>query len=81
MSKNEHWLLVFMALGANLKISIFDPPSVGGTYTFTLRITIKANGSGRKDTSTSSTLSLIAIRITITKTDNIITIVIDSYSI
>jgi len=34
MSKNEHWLLVFMALGANLKISIFDPPSpsVGGTY-------------------------------------------------
>jgi len=21
-----------MALGANLKISIFDPPSVGGTY-------------------------------------------------
>ena len=32
MSKNEHWLLVFMALGENLKISIFDPPSVGGTY-------------------------------------------------
>ena len=32
MSENEHWLLVFMALGANLKISIFDPPSVGGTY-------------------------------------------------
>ena len=32
MSKNEHWLLVFMALGANLKISIFDPPTVGGTY-------------------------------------------------
>jgi len=36
MSKNEHWLLVFMALGANLKISIFDPPSVGGTYIFIL---------------------------------------------
>ena len=32
MSKNEHWLLVFMALGANLKILIFDPPSFGGTY-------------------------------------------------
>ena len=32
MSKNEHWLLVVMALGANLKISKFDPPSVGGTY-------------------------------------------------
>ena len=44
LGKNEPWLLVFMALGANLKISIFDPPSVGGTYTFTLRITIKANG-------------------------------------
>ena len=28
MSKNEPWLL---ALGENLKISIFDPPSVGGT--------------------------------------------------
>ena len=28
MSKNEPWLLVFMALGANLKISIFAPPGV-----------------------------------------------------
>ena len=36
MSKNEHWLPVFMALGANLKISIFDPPSVGGTYNLIL---------------------------------------------
>ena len=34
MSKNEPWLLVFMALGANLKMSIFDPPTVGGTYTY-----------------------------------------------
>ena len=36
MSKTEHWLLVFMALGANLKISIFDPPTVGGTYNLNL---------------------------------------------
>jgi hypothetical protein len=32
MSKNEPWLLVFMALGANLKISIFDPPGVRPAY-------------------------------------------------
>ena len=39
MSKNKPWLLVFMALGANFKISIFDPPSVsvGGTYNFGLK--------------------------------------------
>jgi len=40
MSTNEHWLLVFMALGANLKISIFDPPSVGGTYNIIIIIII-----------------------------------------
>ena len=28
LSENEPWLLVFMALGANLKISIFAPPGV-----------------------------------------------------
>ena len=33
-SKNEPWLLVFVALGANLKISMFDPPTVGGTYLY-----------------------------------------------
>ena len=32
MSKNEPWLLVFMALGANLKISIFAPPAVRPAY-------------------------------------------------
>ena len=32
MSKNEPWLLVFMALGANLKILIFDPPGVRPAY-------------------------------------------------
>ena len=32
MSKSEPWLLVFMALGANLKISIFDPPVVRPAY-------------------------------------------------
>jgi len=37
MSNNEPWLLAFMALGANLKISIFDPPSVGGTYILILQ--------------------------------------------
>ena len=30
MSKNKPWLLVFMALGENLKISIFDPPLLEG---------------------------------------------------
>ena len=29
-----------MALGANLKISIFDPPSVGGTYKIIIIIII-----------------------------------------
>ena len=30
MSKGKPWLLVFMALGENLKISIFDPPLLEG---------------------------------------------------
>ena len=30
MSKDKPWLLVFMALGENLKISIFDPPLLEG---------------------------------------------------
>ena len=45
MSKNEPWLLVFMALGANLKISIFDPPGVRPAY---LKINLYELASPRK---------------------------------
>ena len=52
MSTNEHWLLVFMALGANLKISIFDPPSVGGTYKIIIIIIIIYYNNNHNDNGT-----------------------------
>ena len=45
MSKNESWLLVSMALGANIKISIFDPPGVRPAY---LKINLYELASPRK---------------------------------
>ena len=41
MSKNKPWLLVFMALGANFKISIFDPPGVRPAYQCVLSTDIR----------------------------------------
>ena len=36
MSKNESWLLGLMDLGANFKISMFDPPGVRPAYFYHL---------------------------------------------